>query len=63
MGMNNITLAVKVKTGDMFFFVSKNGFMYLDQGDNLIEIGPESAATLDAFIKELENIKRYVEGE
>jgi hypothetical protein len=63
MDMNNMKLVVAMKTEGVTFSVSKGGFMYLDQGVDRVEIGPESVATLDAFIKELENIKRYIKEE
>jgi hypothetical protein len=60
MDMTGMKLYISMKTEDMVFSVSKSGFMYIDQGVDRVEIGPESVATLDAFIKELENIKRYI---
>jgi hypothetical protein len=63
MDMTGMKLYISMKTEDMVFSVSKSGFMYLDQGVDRVEIGPESVATLNSFIKELENIRRYIGGE
>lgn len=42
------------------FFINHSGYMFLKQGDDIIELGKESVATLEKFVSELNRIKHYL---
>jgi hypothetical protein len=47
-------------SNEVEFFINQSGYMFLEQGNDVIALGEESVATLEKFVTELDKIKRYL---